>query len=104
MATALAEAKAASPATERVVVLMSKKDKAQLERKAREAGLSIGEYVRRAVDSYEPELGETAALELMVRLLESSNIETGKALDQAERALDDVLAHFAARRGRHGDR
>ena len=43
-------------ATQHVVVLMPPEDKARLEEKARRAGTSIGEIVRRFIDTYDPEL------------------------------------------------
>lgn len=47
-------------ATERVVVLMPREDKARLEDKARRAGTSVAELVRRSIDAYDPELEEGA--------------------------------------------
>jgi hypothetical protein len=104
MAAAALDARPRPAATERVVALMTPAEKERLETKARHAGVSVGQYVRQAVEAYEPDLDETAALELMVRLLEQSNVETDKALERAERALDEVLAYFDAKRSGHGNR
>jgi hypothetical protein len=93
--------KAVAAATQRVVVLMPPEDKARLEEKARRAGTSIGELVRRSVDAYEPEL-EEAELEALLRLLEDSQQRAMKALDAAERELAATEAHFAAKRAHDG--
>jgi hypothetical protein len=69
-------------ASERVVVLMPPEDKASLEEKARQAGVSIGELVRRSVAAYEPEL-EEAELEAVLRLLRDSQERALTALDAA---------------------
>jgi hypothetical protein len=88
-------------ATERVVVLMPPEDKARLEEKARRAHTSIGEFVRRSVEAYDPEL-EEAELEVLLRLLEDSQQRAMKALDGAERELAATEAYFAAKRARNG--
>ena len=84
-------------ATQRVVVLMPAEDKARLEDKARRAGTSVGELVRRSVDAYEPEL-QGAELEALVRLLEESQAAAMKSLDDAEEELAITRAYFDARR------
>ena len=71
-------------ATQRVVVLMPPEDKAWLEEKARRAGTSIGELVRRSVEAYDPEL-EGAELEALVRLLEEGQARAMRSLDEAEK-------------------
>ena len=83
-------------ATERVVVLMPPGDKARLEEKARRAGTSIGELVRRSVEAYEPEL-EGAELEALVRLLEESQARAMASLDEAEREFEITRAYFDAK-------
>ncbi len=90
-------------ATERVVVLMPPGDKAQLEEKARKAGTSIAEIVRRSVAAYDPEL-EEAETEALLRLLEESQQRAMKALDAAERELAATEAYFAAKRAGDGSR
>lgn len=89
-------------ATQRVVVLMPPEDKARLEEKARHAGTSIGELVRRSVEAYEPEL-EGAELEALVRLLEESQARAMRSLDDAEKELAVTRAHFDAKRKREAD-
>ena len=89
-------------ATERVVVLMPPEDKARLEKKARRAGTSVGELVRRSVEAYEPEL-EGAELEALLRLLEESHARAMRSLDEAEKELEVTLAYFDAKRKRAAD-
>jgi hypothetical protein len=81
-------------AAERIVVLMSPREKAALEAKARRSGrISAGELVRRAVAAYE-EGTETEAQELrtLLSLLSTTHAETLRRLDAAERKLDETLA------------
>jgi hypothetical protein len=85
-------------ATERVTTLMTAAEKSRLEAKARRAGVSVGEFVRRSVTFYDPEdaasLAELAALSAE---LERSNREAAAALD---RALESVAATRAQLDGR----
>jgi hypothetical protein len=91
----------ASVATERVVVLMAPQDKAKLEDKARRAGTSVGEFVRRSIDAYEPEAG-VDELECLLVVLEQSSHQALAALAEAERELATTEAYFAAKRVRDG--
>lgn len=75
-------------ATERVPVLMTGKEKAEIARKARQAGLSMGEYLRRAGKSYRP-TEDDKALEGMIE-------QMILATDRADRAIDDALAFVEA--------
>jgi hypothetical protein len=86
-----------SAATQRVVVLMPPEDKARLEDKARRAGTSIGELVRRSLDAYDPEL-DGAELEALLRLLEESQARAMTSLDDAEQELAITRAYFDAKR------
>lgn len=75
-------------ATQRVPVLMTTKEKAEIGRRAKEAGLSVGEYLRRAGKSYRPS-GDDRALEAMIdQMLE--------ATERADRAIDEALAYVEA--------
>ncbi|MBB6249856.1 plasmid mobilization protein [Nitrospirillum iridis] len=75
-------------ATERVTTLMTPSEKAKLEAKARKVGVSVGEFVRRSVDAFDPEeamlLTQLAAL---AAELDHSNRDAAAALD---RALMDI--------------
>ena len=85
-------------ATERVVTLMTPAEKARLEARASRAGVSVGEFVRRSVDSYDPETETEVDLAVLRSLsddLRRSNLE---ALD----ALDAALASLRATREQLG--
>ncbi len=62
---------AREPVTERVITLMTPTEKSLLEKKARETGISVGEFVRRSVDAYDPE--EARELEQLAALAEESS-------------------------------
>ncbi|NYZ17167.1 hypothetical protein HL658_31875 [Azospirillum sp. RWY-5-1] len=79
-------------ATERVITLMTPTEKATLEQKARQAGVSVGEFVRRSVDAYDP---EEAAL---LAELEALAVELKRSNDEASSALDRALASIAETR------
>ncbi len=84
-------------ATARMVVLMSPREKAALEAKARRAGrISAGELVRRAVAAYdEGAEAEAAELRLLLNVLATRHTEALRRLDAAERKLDETLAGLA---------
>jgi len=107
-------------ATERVTILVSRKEKAEFESKARRLGLrSVGELVRRSVRHYPPapasgtrsSNGEeieyrrlevalarrSPELNALLMLLESSNRRANQALDDAEDELKTTRAYFAAK-------
>ncbi len=90
-----------SLATERLVVPITAKDKARVERKAATAGkMSTAEFVRRAALNYEP-ADEAAAAELrsLVAVFEELHASTLAQLDRTDAALDAALAHFKRKRG-----
>jgi hypothetical protein len=102
-------------ATERVTILVSPKEKAEFETKARRLGLrSVGELVRRSVRTYPPRAGAAAngastayrrieadltrrssELNALLALLESSNRRANEALDLARAELRATRAYFA---------
>ena len=75
-------------ATERVPVLMTPAEKKRVVSKANKAGLTTGEYMRRAAEGYRP-ADDDKALEAMIN-------EMNKATRNAETAIDDALAFVAA--------
>ena len=82
------------PATARMVVLMSPREKAALEAKARRTGkISAGELVRRAVAAYDSD--EASQLRTLLDLLATTHAETVRRLDATERNLDETLADLA---------
>ncbi len=70
-------------ATERVPVLMTPDEKKKVVSKAKQAGVAIGEYIRRAIDGYRPSEDEKA-LEAMIN-------QMNKATKNAENSIDDTL-------------
>ena len=72
-------------ATQRIPVLVTSSEKLQIAKMAKEAGLSMGEYLRRAAASFSPSQDD-AAIEAMIGQM----VKTTKA---ANRALDDALAY-----------
>lgn len=77
-----------STATSRVTVLMTPGDKKTLTSKARQAGISVGELLRRsALDNHRAEEAEVLAA---LDTLRTSNA-------RASEALDTALANIAAR-------
>lgn len=75
-------------ATERVPVLMPAKEKAQIAKKAKEAGLSVGEYLRQAAKSFRPSEDDKAFEGMINQML--------KATERASNAIDDALAFVEA--------
>lgn len=71
-------------ATARIPVLVTAKEKAQIARKAKSAGLSMGEYLRRAAQAFRPSDDD--------KTLESMIDQMLKATERADRAIDDALA------------
>ncbi len=83
------------PATERVPVLMTPAEKRRVVAKARKAGLTTGEYMRRAAEGFRPE-DDDKALEAMID-------QMNQATASAERAIDAALAYVAASNRRISD-
>jgi len=88
-----------SLATQRLIVPITAKDKARVERKAAKAGkISTAAFVRQAALNYEP-ADEAAAEELrqLVESFEALHAATLAQLDRTDAALDAALAHFKAK-------
>ena len=85
-------------ASERVTTLMTAREKMALEEKARRAGVSVGEFVRRSVNAFDPDeadlLAQMGALALE---LQKSNQAASDALDKA---LSDIALTQAQLRAR----
>ena len=79
-------------ATERIPVLMTREQKARLAKRAKAANLTMGEYVRRAADAYQPD-ADDKALEGLVDRVKST-------ADEAARAMEEALAFMAESRQR----
>lgn len=70
--------------TERLVVLLTRKEKASIAAKAKSAKLTMGEFVRRATGTYNP---DDSLLEGLITQVEKSTAQANKALDNALKAI-----------------
>lgn len=75
-------------ATQRIPVLVTPDEKARIAQQANAAGLSMGEYLRRAATAYQPSEDE--------RLLEGMIEQMSKTTAQASAAIDEALAFVEA--------
>ena len=75
-------------ATERIPVLVSRKEKIDLAEKARQSKVSMGEYLRRAAAAYRTAEDDA--------LLEGMITQMLKTTEQAEQAIDNALAFVEA--------
>jgi capsule polysaccharide export protein KpsE/RkpR len=75
-------------ATERVPVLMTAAEKKRIARQAQKAGISLGEYLRRAAATFSPEDDNEALAGLLTQVERSTAA--------ASAAIDDALAHVEA--------
>jgi hypothetical protein len=80
---------AAELASERVTALMTATEKAALEKKAKHAGMSVGEFVRRSVDAFDPDEA------IMLAQLGALALEVQRSSRAASDALDQALADIA---------
>jgi hypothetical protein len=88
----------AEAASERVVILMTPQEKRRLELRARQASASVGEFVRRSIDAFDPEDdARMEEIEALLAVLQRSNQEALAALADAERELQATRDHFAAK-------
>lgn len=86
-------------ATERVTVLMTPSERRELEHKAKAAGVSISDLVRRSVDGFDPDAaGEMRQLAALAAELDRSNAAAGRALDDAIASVTAALAEIRNRR------
>jgi hypothetical protein len=87
-------------ATERLIVPISPADKRMVERKASSGKMSTAEFVRRAVQRYDPREGEdreAAELRSMLDVFTALHAETLEQLDRTDAALDAALEYFMAK-------
>ena len=69
-------------ATERIPVLVSGIEKKQIAKLAQSAGLSMGEYLRRAAAAFRPAEDEQA-LEKMIHQMNKTTVQANRALESA---------------------
>ena len=79
-------------ASARVPVLMTEAEKSRIHAKAKQAGLSTGEFMRRAAESYWPAEDDRTLEAMIGQMLESTA--------RAERAIDGAIAFVAASNAR----
>lgn len=84
--------------TERMTVLVTPEQKTAILTRAQTLGLSAGEMVRRAVESYEPVKADEAALDALGQALQNAAKEARKAIADAQRELRATLSQLT--RGR----
>jgi hypothetical protein len=75
-------------ATERIPVLVTAEEKNQIASRAKTAGVSMGEFLRRAAASFRPSEDE--------RILESMIEQMAQTTAQASAAIEDALAFVEA--------
>ena len=94
-----AVAETRSAASERVVVLMTPDDKRSLEAKAKAAEMSVGEFLRRAADAYDPTGEETEQIEAMLKHMKKMGEEILSSLDTAAAQVRATRAFLAEHKG-----
>lgn len=77
-------------ATERIPVLVTAQEKNRIAEMAKASGLSMGEYLRRAAESFRPSESEED------KMLDGMIEQMVKTTTQASAAIDDALAFVAA--------
>jgi hypothetical protein len=89
-----------SRATERLVVPITAKDRARVEKKAAMAGkISTAEFIRRAALAYEwADAAAEAELRSLVAGFEELHASTLAQLDRIDAVLNPALAHFNRKR------
>jgi hypothetical protein len=75
-------------ATDRIPVLVTRPEKDRFARLAKAAGVSVGEFFRRAADAYNPSEDD----QLLLGMIEQMN----KTTAQASAAIDEALAFVDA--------
>jgi hypothetical protein len=85
-------------ASARLMVLMSPEERAALDAKARALGVSAGEVVRRAVQTFELGTEEEAAeLRALIDAFNEIHPETLRIADESHRKVAEILAGSAGR-------
>lgn len=83
----------------RVVTLMTPREKSNLEEKARKAGLSVGEVVRRSVNAYDPEeMRQLEEVADFARSFRESAERASAALDRANASVEETLEQLRGTR------
>lgn len=91
------------PSTERLVVLLTPEEKAAIAARAKDANLTMGEFVRRAADSYVSRDDEPVFAGLIAQV-EKSTRQANKALDDALKVVADSNKRIAQMETAHAKR
>ncbi len=75
-------------ATERIPVLVSSSEKSRIARMAKDSGLSMGEFLRRAAVAFRPDEED--------QILENMIVQMLKTTEQASKAIDDAIQYVEA--------
>jgi len=84
-----------APANERIPVLVTRAEKARISKAAEAQGISMGEYLRRAADAFDPE-EDVAALEALVAQVRKSTARANEALGNALGEIEASEARIEA--------
>ena len=86
---------ASASASERIPVLVTGVEKAQISKAAKAAGVSMGEYLRRAASLYVPS-EDDAALEGLLTQVRKTTAAASAAIDSAVTEIEASNARIAA--------
>ncbi len=81
--------------TERIPVLVTKQEKARITRMARDAGLSVGEYLRRAAAAFRPDEDERVVLGMIDQVVKTT-LRASAAVDEALQFVEASNQRMAA--------
>lgn len=98
MSTVAADTRSSAAASERVVVLMTPDDKRHIEEKARAAGISVGELMRRASEAYDPRLDDNELIDALLKSIKETGDRILASLDNASNTVRGTLDCLAERR------
>jgi hypothetical protein len=85
--------------TQRFTILATPKMLRQLQQKAAVSGVSKGELIRRAIETYDPSAAESEeAVQALLTEIRQGAIAANRALDEAEDELARTRAYFDAKR------
>lgn len=90
-------------ATDRIPVLVTPPEKSRFATMARAAGLSMGEFFRRAANAYNPSEDDTL-LEGMINQMNKTTVQASKTIDEALALVEASNKRIAAMEKRAAER
>ncbi|MBI3524275.1 MAG: hypothetical protein HY066_07055 [Betaproteobacteria bacterium] len=90
-------------ATERIPVLVTATEKGQIAKTAKAAGLSMGEFLRRAAASFHPS-EDDRVLDGLIDQMNKSTIRANKAMDEALALCEASNKRIARMESQHAKR